>query len=932
METNQEIGIDRSVPSLGVIFEEGDSIPTPEAAIDSVAVESNQIIKKEIDPIQPDVLVYPDFELTPEELAKFTITEPKRPLFSLKRKSKRADKAIELALDEHLGQYDEIPARIVYHLCSSGKAHLTVPYLNKFKDVDQSLVARQLLLDGKQAVFFDNFRKFKNLDTHVARSLIDAGESQLVGYWLGKFNDLSSDIAFELARGYYPGDVLGSLETFVDLNVNDLVDEIIRFGDGSSVADCIDQLSALDHNEIAEKLLQANCGYALSENLGSFEINDRLAMVSRLIEEGYADIIAMNVDTYKADESPAIFQMMLEAGCGDEAIRHISHFRHISADSVRYLLDREDFGGVFWALSACKDFPLYELIDRLIMNQKSSTIALLPATYRKQQFDASVLDKYVASGAIGISEYQSILVTFRNCINLPAFAVAAQDLFGEYCSAEGYKLCHAIYHGEPHDLRALLNIETSGAAGIGQLKGHIHELKTSFIQPDDKALRLLYQSREIRSLFREFVRFDEAQYADNRKDEMLCNYVELQLTHPRAAVLPEGYEPSDMYAISYFESSEDSESLFTEDVESRYYRLLNILDTAIEQVGTYKLGTIPFESELNIIKGRIVQRIDAMQSAHQNLLVSGKDEQAIHLAGQIEALQSLYDSGLHSFEDLETKFDILARDSSIADALMTILTARALRFDPNISPEMRRERFKTIERIVDDLPDEPTIKGLSKMSELVNETILKNVYIPEFKNNATRVMIRDLFSVKALELAVDQLQNNNPHKSSAQIQFVPSKGVLLELSGHIADACWAEKYERIADEFPNITAVIMARHYKKGLPRLVGAMLLIETVEEQTGDPYVVIRGLNPIMNFINKVETDDFMDAVYDYTKKIAAARGRKLAITIDESHTAAGTNRPSIHEYTFARRNHMPQVIVPENDTTFNDYEITDKVYAVE
>ncbi len=217
------------------------------------------------------------------------------------------------------------------------------------------------------------------------------------------------------------------------------------------------------------------------------------------------------------------------------------------------------------------------------------------------------------------------------------------------------------------------------------------------------------------------------------------------------------------------------------------------------------------------------------------------------------------------------------------------------------------------------------------MIDLFGHEITQEAYGNMFESQQSRIAIRELFNVQSLEHALAERAKGVQSTKSARIQFIPSRGLLMELSGHIGDACWADEYPSIAEEFRNITSVLMVRHFDKHPPRMVGSMMLIETIDEKTGEEYVVIRGLNPIENFVNKTDIASFFDTVETYVNEIAMYRGKRVGLVIDTSYGRAGTNRPLLHAYMEKIKPNLRQVAVPQNSTTFNGYNISNRVYAL-
>ena len=120
----------------------------------------------------------------------------------------------------------------------------------------------------------------------------------------------------------------------------------------------------------------------------------------------------------------------------------------------------------------------------------------------------------------------------------------------------------------------------------------------------------------------------------------------------------------------------------------------------------------------------------------------------------------------------------------------------------------------------------------------------------------------------------------------------------MAIVGHIADACWASKYDCLAELHPNTTSVIFIQNTDNNARRMAGATFLIETTSAE-GEPLLVIRGLNPLENIINDLDQKSFVDEFTAYTREIANNQGRKLAIVIDDHSGGSCTNRPSLFAY---------------------------------
>ena len=182
-----------------------------------------------------------------------------------------------------------------------------------------------------------------------------------------------------------------------------------------------------------------------------------------------------------------------------------------------------------------------------------------------------------------------------------------------------------------------------------------------------------------------------------------------------------------------------------------------------------------------------------------------------------------------------------------------------------------------------------------------------------------------------LEDALSRHQKNAEIGKGQKLQIIPTRGFGMELSGHVGDACWATKYESMAESFPNMTSLIFKRGEEgSATERLVGSAMLLETTDNE-GQPVLLLRGVNPTQNYVNKIKIDEFYNFVTDYTRSIAQSKGMRPAIVVDDHSGAAGTNRPVLHDYEKAQTVGIERIIVDEKTSSFNGYNVTYKSFAL-
>ncbi|MFN8015686.1 MAG: hypothetical protein U0R17_03625 [Acidimicrobiia bacterium] len=166
-----------------------------------------------------------------------------------------------------------------------------------------------------------------------------------------------------------------------------------------------------------------------------------------------------------------------------------------------------------------------------------------------------------------------------------------------------------------------------------------------------------------------------------------------------------------------------------------------------------------------------------------------------------------------------------------------------------------------------------------------------------------------------------------------QFTLVPVRGPLLEASGSIASTCWNYRAGSITTDFPNITAVLIVKDSNTPMQsRFAGAGLLIQA-KASDGSPILIIRGLNPLQNDITELMQDSFFREFALYADSIAKEQGRKLAVVIDSGSGQALTNRPTLFAYVKTLESEFEKVeLSPDVETTFNGYDLTDKVFLVD
>lgn len=484
--------------------------------------------------------------------------------------------------------------------------------------------------------------------------------------------------------------------------------------------------------------------------------------------------------------------------------------------------------------------------------------------------------------------------------------------------------------------REVLGLRHAGDAGIRELKeiarSFVTEVKSASISPEN--LAKVQSSEFLARLLIAVTNYDTSGWGPSGVVSLreLLGHHDRAAAEGRIAPMPAAYRTSGVLEVAKLRTrSSESGPQWTEDLLTRFARLSENLRhahsalTGVPRPFTYLLGKLGrgiaehIEAlERSIASGTLADGAPMNDMARRNMVARAQELKELTAP---EADGTTQFPMLRSLRDFERNFQRLARVGELHDDLRTICFAWAMRQHP-----------EWVDRLSDLRSDEPTLEHVSLVRDFVEHITNREVFEHYFSNRKGANIFRRMTSVAALDEAILRTQGVGVSSDTTRLQFVPTRGPLLELSGHIASACWAGKYPSVAAAMPNMTAVIMVRNPDDpGRTALAGAGLLIETTNA-SGEPILLVRGLNPLETYINHVSVADFYRKFTDWAQGIAAARGRRLAIVIDGRAGGAATNRPVLFGHLAAERRKLTPVQVDPGDTVFNGYNVTQCAYLVQ
>ncbi len=583
-----------------------------------------------------------------------------------------------------------------------------------------------------------------------------------------------------------------------------------------------------------------------------------------------------------------------------------------------------------------------EFIKELLINGQTHDLLILPYSLdgmwsfkELTVADVTLIERSYFETSAGSYKFQdyAALVDQLDDAQLPEITRTAREIFGPNVSWEMTRAVAKIFEGSELRLLTELGIGTTGPEAIVALREKIGNIKLELLANQDSSatLEVLDKSSIALEVLKSVTRYEQAQFGD-RDTAALMELVEnhkMVVEDGGGTLISPEYVNSQTYEIPTNAGLKERVE-WTEDTLARYGSLRSELNAA------HELNETP--GGMNQIFDRLSEDVRGIVESHKETLARGRDARGNPLTDRgrdyitktITELSGLIEprvegdqrtDGLHSLRDFESNFLLLSQHKSLHGRVRQAVFAWALRKNPDWSQNLSV------------MEDTPNIDDITRQIEFVDHIVSQETFAQYFSDKQAAQRFRDIVNTKALTEALErQSQLISGGKKTTSVQFMPNRGLLMELSGHIGDACWANKYTSISEEMPNMTAIIMKQHVgDPSREKLVGSAMFIETVDGNTQEPLLVIRGLNPIENFINQVSPESFFDSTVEYARSIATAKNMKLGIVIDDHSGGSATNRPLLFGYLSAMKQKLSQVRVPKENTTFNGYDVSEKVYAL-
>lgn len=706
--------------------------------------------------------------------------------------------------------------------------------------------------------------------------------------------------------------------TLIERIVTDHPEQVAQFAD--KFKDRIDKAALI------ETLFEREAFVVLVRSREKLGISNQESILMRIIDAGGCNAVCWAIRHNQTNERfpHAVYQRLVAIDHA-QAYPITDRFEGVTPDEVAEIVIYMQFESFEHLALQLQKFETlephdYVMIARRLINSGAGLLVAqgLETVFAGLKADSAAGEKMFESCLSQATWDVPLIIKLYHHYRPPSFTAftAAFDIFGEQISREAYETTAGIADGtiDQQEL-AGLGCDKVGEAGLSQLRQQITKFRATILSPNfDDAL---LQQEVFARYYQRYMRIDRSEWGKHDTQslhEVVANHSRLQ---EEGAIIPlsSNYTPSEQVRVNKKDKKMQDEFVYSESFLSRWHTLRNSLVAATEAVTEHRpLSRIIERAE--VTRGQLVTQL---HNKLETLISEQAHPKAIaNLHSRLETLQSMK---LRSMRDWQENFSFLAQFREFEEDLRQILFIMALHDHPTTRDQTRLLAHR----------DKPEFNDVSEMIHFVEHIVNEETWKRYFTNPHAAKASYKLTNLRALEEEFVRAQNQAEIKGTMPLEFVPSRGLPLEFSGHIADACWASHYDSIAAEYPNFSAVVMVQNRDTKFEQLAGAALQIEALASD-GTPLLIIRGLNPVQNLINGLDVEDYFAKFTDYMRGQAAAAGRKLAIVIDDHSGGSGTNRPVLFDYLASIKKGLHKVeLDPSINTTFNTYNIAKDVYLL-
>lgn len=812
-----------------------------------------------------------------------------------------------------INRIDNVGEENIIKLWENGYAGAIKKNIKNFSHLSDKVL--QLFIDaGEEYIIFSNFNSFKpssealkslidNFGDRFANSSIDLKyfeDCGLFDYFLEKVNSANS-LKKLLDKGFI-GLTADNKNKFVEaISRTDAFEDFLIYAIKNNYLSDLDfQISG----DYLDKFIERNTGEKIVlffsiiksiknkpedsfyiKNIDLFTNDDNRVLTSFFIKLSNENILSRSQEDldlcFAADKYLA--NRLIEAGNINLLIDNLEKFKKLDQEIALKLVEAKAVD------SLVNNIEKFENLNRNFGNELINSLQEFSKIVKINEYFNPPLDKLVAK---------------------------TSEIFGTFASADNYNMIKGI-SGDDKEIIKKLKLKKGGNDGLRELQERFTEFKKEIISEDFNPEVLLQGDNNSLYLpyFQSYIRLQEAGWG-TKDDESFKNIIINYVNHKNAGEikgLNRNFRPSSELLIAKSDTSGRENHQFNEHFLNRFSVLVDSIKAA-KNLYQEKFPLSKLVEEIEKKRLELTKELKEKVNNMPNPMAREGINQKINLLESIN---------IRDLKDFQNNFSILARNNEFNELLRQSVFLMSF---------ARNKQSLNFDLDNIDL-DRPNISDISWVLDFIDHITNQETMSKYFTDKKAKKMFNEIISAQAISDEMALLQNTGGQsKDFSKIQLIPTRGVLTEFSGHIADACWASKYSSILKEFPNFTPVIIRQNPETKYERLAGAFMLIET-ESKNGEPLLVIRGFNPIENLINSLSVKDFYDKVVAYVKSLAEKENRKTAIVIDDHSGGSASNRPVLFKYLSELSKTLEAVdLKSEDDTKFNGYNIVRQTYLVD
>jgi|GEM_PF-7090951 len=493
---------------------------------------------------------------------------------------------------------------------------------------------------------------------------------------------------------------------------------------------------------------------------------------------------------------------------------------------------------------------------------------------------------------------------------LTYFETKAIEIFGTFLSYNIFLEIRDLENGVIGQELSKIGVTKAGKEGIQELASRLRELKSEFTKHNPENIKF-ENSEFTTNYFMSYTGYKNSGWGNTDRDSFLTS---IQNTRDiKYRPLPSEFEVIETYQILKKEKSSNIDrSIYREDFLNRFSVLIEDIKSAKDNLENKKPLT-NLVDQLNVEIENIIQNLKIKSQKLQD-----NPQAQIGLGKRIKLLEKI---NLRSIQNFQENFKTLSSFSELDNILRQIVFTMG--FAKN-----RGQLAKSLSEIS---VEKPSLDDISWVLNFVDHITNQETMAKYFTDKKATKKFKEKINPTALIKQMDLLQNAQITSGTTNITFSTHRDFYTEISGQIADACWASKYKSILTQFPNFSSILMVKDKETQNERIVGASLLIETKAEN-GDELLIIRGLNPTETMINSLDVKSYFEAVVDYARNLADSTGKKLAISIDDNSGGHTTNRPLLFNYISNLKGTLkPVKLQNPSEANFNRYNLQGEVYLL-